>query len=116
MGVVVTGPPRAVGDVSAEDVVVHEEVVVARVLESLDQDDDRVRIDLRELALWEDGSESHHRSDPGSPAVEAEHCMAHWEDVLAIREVIDRYCLGADRRTWDLVRSCFTPECAADYE
>jgi hypothetical protein len=29
--------------------------------------------------------------------------MAHWEDVLAVREVIDRYGLGIDRREWDHV-------------
>jgi hypothetical protein len=41
--------------------------------------------------------------------------MAYWEDVLAIREVIDRYGLGIDRRDWDLVRSCFTADCTADF-
>ena len=41
--------------------------------------------------------------------------MTPWQDVLAIRDVVDRYCVGIDRRDWDLVRSCFTPDCNADY-
>jgi ketosteroid isomerase-like protein len=39
----------------------------------------------------------------------------HWQDALAIRTVIDRYGMGIDRRDWELVRSCFTPDCTADY-
>jgi ketosteroid isomerase-like protein len=41
--------------------------------------------------------------------------MTPWQDVLAIRDVVDRYCVGIDRRDWDLVRSCFTADCDADY-
>ena len=41
--------------------------------------------------------------------------MAHTEDVVAIREVIDRYALGIDRRDWAMVASCFTDDCTADY-
>jgi hypothetical protein len=39
----------------------------------------------------------------------------HWQDALAIRTVIDRYGTGIDRRHWELVRSCFTLDCTADY-
>jgi hypothetical protein len=41
--------------------------------------------------------------------------MQQWHDVLAIRDVIDRYAAGVDRRDWDLVSTCFTPDCHADY-
>ena len=41
--------------------------------------------------------------------------MQPWHDVLAIRDVIDRYAVGVDRRDWDLVSTCFTPNCHADY-
>ena len=34
---------------------------------------------------------------------------------LAIRDVIDRYAIGLDRRDWELVRTCFTADCVADY-
>lgn len=33
----------------------------------------------------------------------------------AIRDVIDRYAIGLDRRDWELVRTCFTEDCVADY-
>ena len=61
-GVVVAGPVRAVGDVRAEHVVVHEQVVVPRVFEPLDQPNDRVGIDGPELPLREDRSEPHRRT------------------------------------------------------
>jgi hypothetical protein len=57
----------------------------------------------------------HRRSFYERLVSEEEHCMARWEDVLAIREVIDRYGLGIDRRDWDLVRSCFTADCTSDF-
>jgi hypothetical protein len=38
-----------------------------------------------------------------------------WQDSVAIRDVIDRYAFGVDRRDWDLVSACFTPDCHADY-
>lgn len=41
--------------------------------------------------------------------------MDHWHDVLAIREVIDRYATAIDRRDWPRLRTCFTPDCTADY-
>jgi 3-phenylpropionate/cinnamic acid dioxygenase small subunit len=41
--------------------------------------------------------------------------MQQWHDVVAIRDVIDRYAAGVDRRDWDLVTTCFTAECHADY-
>src|SRR5437763_11132612 len=41
--------------------------------------------------------------------------MKDWHDVLDVRDVIDRYGAGIDRRDWELVRSCFTPDCHADY-
>jgi hypothetical protein len=41
--------------------------------------------------------------------------MEHWPDVLEIRDVIDRYATGVDRRDWEQVRGCFTPDCRADY-
>jgi ketosteroid isomerase-like protein len=41
--------------------------------------------------------------------------MQHWHDVLEIRDVLDRYCVGIDRRDWELVRTCFTSDCLADY-
>jgi hypothetical protein len=41
--------------------------------------------------------------------------MRYWHDVIEIRDVIDRYAVGIDRRDWELVRHCFTPECHADY-
>jgi 3-phenylpropionate/cinnamic acid dioxygenase small subunit len=42
--------------------------------------------------------------------------VERWNDVLAIRDVIDRYAAALDRRDWQHLRSCFTPECHADYE
>ena len=33
----------------------------------------------------------------------------------AIRDVIDRYAIGLDRRDWELVRTCFAADCLADY-
>ena len=36
-------------------------------------------------------------------------------DEAAIEEVLVRYATGIDRRDWDLFRSCFTPDCRADY-
>lgn len=41
--------------------------------------------------------------------------MVEYEDVAAIREVIDRYATGVDRRDWEMVGRCFTADCAADY-
>ena len=41
--------------------------------------------------------------------------MARSDDIAAIREVIDRYALGVDRRDWDMVAGCFTDGCRADY-
>ena len=41
--------------------------------------------------------------------------MERWDDVQAIRDVIDRYAAGIDGRDYDLARSCFTPDCRADY-
>jgi 3-phenylpropionate/cinnamic acid dioxygenase small subunit len=41
--------------------------------------------------------------------------MGHWADVLEIRDVIERYATAVDRRDWELVRSCFTADCVADY-
>jgi hypothetical protein len=41
--------------------------------------------------------------------------MGYWHDVLEIRDIIDRYAVGVDRRDWELVRGCFVPECQADY-
>jgi 3-phenylpropionate/cinnamic acid dioxygenase small subunit len=42
--------------------------------------------------------------------------MDRWNDMLAIRDVIDRYADALDRRDWDHLRSCFTADCRADYE
>jgi 3-phenylpropionate/cinnamic acid dioxygenase small subunit len=42
--------------------------------------------------------------------------VERWNDVLAIRDVIDRYATALDRRDWDHLRSCFTTNCRADYE
>ena len=33
-----------------------------------------------------------------------------------IGELLVRYASGIDGRDWDLFRSCFTPDCRADYE
>ena len=33
-----------------------------------------------------------------------------------VAEVLVRYSTGIDRRDWDLFRTCFTPDCRADYE
>ena len=41
--------------------------------------------------------------------------MDQWHDVVAIRDVIDRYAAGVDGRDWDLVSTCFTADCHADY-
>jgi hypothetical protein len=41
--------------------------------------------------------------------------MDRYKDVAAIRDVIDRYAVGVDRRDWEMVRSCFTADCSADY-
>lgn len=41
--------------------------------------------------------------------------MGRFEDVAAIREVLDRYAVGLDRRDWQMVASCFTDDCRADY-
>jgi hypothetical protein len=41
--------------------------------------------------------------------------MQQWHDVVAIRDVIDRYAAGVDSRDWDLVTTCFTAHCQADY-
>jgi 3-phenylpropionate/cinnamic acid dioxygenase small subunit len=32
-----------------------------------------------------------------------------------IAELLVRYATGIDRRDWDLFRTCFTPDCVADY-
>ncbi len=42
--------------------------------------------------------------------------MEHWNDQLAIRDVIDRYASALDLRDWENVRSCFSADCHADYE
>ncbi len=42
--------------------------------------------------------------------------MEHWNDQLAIRDVIDRYAVALDLRDWESVRSCFTTDCHVDYE
>jgi 3-phenylpropionate/cinnamic acid dioxygenase small subunit len=34
---------------------------------------------------------------------------------LEIAEVLVRYATGIDQRDWDLFRTCFTPDCHADY-
>ena len=69
--VVEAGPVGPGARVRAEDVVVHEQVVVPRVLEPLDEGDDLLRIDAPELRLREDGSESHraHTDRMETPAV-----------------------------------------------
>jgi hypothetical protein len=36
-------------------------------------------------------------------------------DGAAIREVQTRYAAGLDRRDWDMVRACFTPDAQASY-
>lgn len=41
--------------------------------------------------------------------------MERWTDVVAIREVIDRYALGIDQRDWPAVRDLFTADCRTDY-
>jgi hypothetical protein len=41
--------------------------------------------------------------------------MQDWPDILEIRDVIDRYATAIDRRDWELLRSCFAPDCEADY-
>jgi ketosteroid isomerase-like protein len=41
--------------------------------------------------------------------------MEHFEQVIEIREVIDRYATGIDQRDWELVASCFTEDCSSDY-
>jgi 3-phenylpropionate/cinnamic acid dioxygenase small subunit len=41
--------------------------------------------------------------------------MTPWYDALAIRDVIDRYAAGIDRRDWDMLRNCFTADCKTDY-
>jgi ketosteroid isomerase-like protein len=38
-----------------------------------------------------------------------------WRDVLAIREVLERYAGGVDRRDWTAVATCFAADCFADY-
>jgi 3-phenylpropionate/cinnamic acid dioxygenase small subunit len=42
--------------------------------------------------------------------------VEHWTDLLAIRDVIDRYAIALDRRDWEHLRRCFTEDCHADYE
>jgi 3-phenylpropionate/cinnamic acid dioxygenase small subunit len=32
-----------------------------------------------------------------------------------VADVLVRYATGIDRRDWDLFRTCFTPDCEADY-
>lgn len=41
--------------------------------------------------------------------------MEVWHDILEIRAVVDRYATAIDERDWELVRSCFTEDCHADY-
>jgi ketosteroid isomerase-like protein len=41
--------------------------------------------------------------------------MDSYQDVADIREVIDRYATGVDRRDWEMVSRCFTADCSADY-
>ncbi len=41
--------------------------------------------------------------------------MVHWQDVMEIRAVIDRYGTGIDRRDWESVATCFTDDVQADY-
>jgi hypothetical protein len=36
-------------------------------------------------------------------------------DILAVREVILRFCLAVDRGDWDLVAACFTPDSTASF-
>ena len=36
-------------------------------------------------------------------------------DEYAIREVLNRYCRGIDRRQFDLVRSCYHPDASDDH-
>lgn len=38
-----------------------------------------------------------------------------WTDVLAVREVLERYASGVDRRDWAAVATCFAADCFADY-
>ena len=59
VGVVEAGPVGTGGPVGPDHVVVDQEVVVAGVLESLDERHELVGIDRRELRLGEDRSESH---------------------------------------------------------
>lgn len=35
--------------------------------------------------------------------------------VAEVADVLVRYATGIDRRDWALLRSCFTPDCDADY-
>jgi 3-phenylpropionate/cinnamic acid dioxygenase small subunit len=42
--------------------------------------------------------------------------VEHWTDLLAIRDVIDRYATALDQRDWEHLRSCFTVDCHANYE
>lgn len=32
-----------------------------------------------------------------------------------IRDLLNRYFLGVDRRDWGMIRACFTPDCTAHY-
>jgi ketosteroid isomerase-like protein len=41
--------------------------------------------------------------------------VQEWHDVLAIRDVIDRYAVGVDQRDWERVSTCFAADCHADY-
>ena len=51
----------------------------------------------------------------GRPRMSSSTDDERWPDVLAIREVLERYASGVDRRDWRSVGTCFAADCFADY-
>lgn len=49
------------------------------------------------------------------PHVSRETAMQRVLDEYAIRDVVNRYCRGIDRRQFDLVRSCYHPDATDDH-
>lgn len=55
------------------------------------------------------------KSQPQSNQPGREALLQRMLDEYAIREVLNRYCRGVDRRQFDMVRSCYHPDATDDH-